>query len=746
MFRIEVALPVPLARNFTYVSSVLVEQGKRVRVPFGRRRLIGVVLGPSQEKDLEGIELKEIEAVLDETPILSPKLLKLGFWMSQYYLHPLGEVFKTMLPAAETKTTKETYERLEGISDPFLDHVFKKKAQISANLLKKRLKTWTELEKVESGKKQLKAYIKQGLIKYLKQSESRVKKIKTDYDEVQISVAESLPALNVDQEKICETLFKALNTSQCFLLHGVTGSGKTRVYIETMQRYFAEFGKEAQALVLVPEIALTPQMTQVFENSFPGLVAVVHSALSNSQRWAELCKIREGKARVLIGPRSAVFANFQNLKLMVVDEEHDQSYKQSSGLTYNGRDLAVVRAHVEGVNCILGSATPSLESFWNANQEKYKLLELQTRVIEQVLPNIQVIAPERRVQRELLQNETQKLDDSFLSSQALEALKNNLEKGQQAIVLVNRRGYAYYLFDEETKAPIECPACSISLTVHKKRSVLICHYCGYQRSVAELLSLHPKSQFTAIGIGSQKAEVILKQQLPHAKIGRLDSDTLTSRETLFPLLASFRKGEIDILVGTQILAKGHDFPNVGLTVICELDQMLDLPDFRAGERAFQLIVQAAGRAGRSSKGGKVIIQSLRDRHPVIQYASNHDYKGFALDEIKLRRNYAYPPFHHLIRIEISDVSIEKLDLFCTKITQWQKALCVKKPELLNKARMLGPMSPPIERINSRFRRTLLFSSVHLEIVHRLAYDFLASFPLRRGDMRIQVDVDPQSLM
>lgn len=745
MYKIEVAVPVALARNFTYLSSTLIQKGVRVRVPFGSTKLIGMSLGEAPEKDLSGINLKQVDEILDEVPVLSPTLLKLGFWISQYYLHPLGEVFKAMLPTSQTKTTRESYALLEKREEhsTFLEYLFKKKTRVLASTFKKRHAEWILTNPADA--KLLKKLQKEGVIQRSKESKRGAKKtVRTEEEVANTSHEISLPALSTEQEVVFRSITDSISKPTTFLLHGVTGSGKTRVYLSVMKHFFEHFGEQAQALVLVPEIALTPQMTRIFEEAFPGNVAVVHSVLSNAQRWSELSKIREGRARILIGPRSAVFASFRELRLLVVDEEHDQSYKQSSGLSYNGRDIAVVRARMEGATCLLGSATPSIESYWNATQGKYKLLELKNRVVDLGLPAITIIPANRKVQKEVIGSTTD--DSDFLTPTALNALEENFKNGQQAIVLVNRRGYAYYLLNHETKAAIECTECSISLTVHRNRSTLICHYCGYRTSISDLLTLHPKTLFSAVGVGSQKAETILKRQLPDAKIARLDSDILTSREKLFPLLSAFRNGELDILVGTQILAKGHDFPNVGLTLICELDQMLDLPDFRAGERSFQLIVQAAGRAGRSSRGGKVLIQSLRENDPVLKHAIQHDYASFVAQELALRKSYGQPPFAHLIRIEISSTKSDKLDEFCSEISQWQQNHFEKKSALVKEARIIGPVTPPVEKIKSRFRRTLLFSSLNLEIVHRLAYDFLASFPVRKGDIRIQVDVDPQSLM
>ncbi len=684
MFRIEVALPVPLAKNFAYLCKSLPNPGVRVKVPFGRRKLIGVVLGEASATELEGIELKEIESILEDESLLSPPLIKLAHWMSQYYMYPLGSIFKMMLPAAKTSkpsSAEDSSSRLDSPAQEF-----------------------------------------------------------------------SVPSLNENQELVVKEILNVICGPKLglkpFLLHGVTGSGKTRVYLSLIQRLFIQFGSRAQAMVMVPEIALTPQMTTVFEECFPEQIAVVHSALSENQRWLQLRKIREGKAKILIGPRSAVYADFQELKLIIVDEEHDQSYKQASRLTYHARDVAVVRAHIEGIACLLGSATPMLESYWNATQGKYHLVKLQERAINTALPNVTLVPAPKSSFKEKVKSDSQDIsEESFLSPETIEALRENLSKGQQAMVLVNRRGYAYYLFNCETQQAIECPDCSISLTVHKNKTKLLCHYCGFQSSIHEVMSLYPQTTFSTVGVGCEKAEAILKKLIPEARIARLDSDILTTRDKLFSILTAFRNGEIDILTGTQIIAKGHDFPNVALTVICELDRMLDLPDFRSGERSFQLLVQAAGRSGRADKQGQVLLQTQRAFHPIIQNALLHDYASFMKQELELRKAYGYPPFAHLIRVELSCLDSHKLTELCAEISQWQQKYFAKRPKnLLREIKIIGPVIPPIEKINRRFRRAILVSGTNLRTIHGICSDLLRSFPMRKGDIRVQVDVDPQSLL
>ena len=531
-----------------------------------------------------------------------------------------------------------------------------------------------------------------------------------------------------------------------FLLMGVTGSGKTEVYLRLIERCLAE-GPDTQALVMVPEIALTPQMTRVFESRFPGLVAVVHSAMLDSSRWDQLGRVRSGEARILIGPRSAVFAGFRKLRLVMVDEEHDSSYKQGTGLTYNGRDVAVMRGRLEQATVVLGSATPSLETFHNASSGRYEMVELPERVSGKPLPEIVAIQCNPAWKKgTVVAREASGSAPLELDSRVVEALRENLRAGNQSIVLVNRRGYAYYLYSLNQRTAVQCPNCSISLTVHGKTSRLRCHYCDYGTTVAAVMKKSPEDTFVTVGYGSERAEEALQAILPEARIMRLDSDTVSDRELLPATLAKFRNREVDILVGTQILAKGHDFPSVTLVVIIEVDQTLSLPDFRAGERTFQLIVQAAGRAGRAGLPGRVMIQSARFSHPVVQLALAQDFKTFAARELEFRKAYGYPPFSRMISVELSSEEQRKVDQAAGKIDAWIDTASRGNPELFGRVKVLGPATPPLETVRGRHRRTVLLVSWNPESVRELLTGLVGATEDLANDVRVRVDVDPQSLM
>lgn len=784
MYPIEVAVPAPLPRTFTYRAERQIPAGVRVVVPFAGRQLIGVVLGPGQPGD-GSFELKDIRSIIDEAPIYNKVLLDLARWMSSYYQHPLGEVLRTMLPASATPNTRIQYQLsaagrrlrddLEAPEASLLAVLFKDRDQLSAQVLRSRLKKISEAPSLST-------MVAKGWLKKSSEKAKKARKIsKASPEPVGPAAIGSTPRLTERQQEVLNTMLHEgveASASKVFLLHGVTGSGKTEVYLHLIAAVLAG-NAASQALVMVPEISLTPQMTRVFEQRFPGLVAVVHSAMTATERWARLDHIRSGAARILIGPRSAVFGPFQSLRLLIVDEEHDGSYKQSSGLSYNGRDIAVVRGKMEGATVVLGSATPSLESFNNARLGRYTLLAMPERVNQRPLPNIELVdyTVARRVGQVVhshlgrsqrasaahqnntspnlaaetaaaIPDEMEASDDRDLplAPEVVEALRQNLSQGHQAMVLVNRRGYAYYLFSLEQKKPVECPHCSISMTLHARSTVLRCHYCDHRVTVKQAIAGREAETFVAIGYGSQRAEELLARKVPGARVARLDSDVVVDREALPKTLSKFRDGEVDILVGTQMLAKGHDFPNVTLIVILEVDQALMLPDFRAGERTFQLIVQAAGRAGRAELPGRVMIQTQLANHPVVQAAITQDYMAFAQYELEFRRCHFYPPFSRMVAIELNSPDDAALEQMGRRIDAWIAELARMRPEVLAKIRVLGPALPPIERVRGRSRRMLVISSEQVEALRQFVGLFMVAFERLPNDMRLILDVDPQSLI
>lgn len=774
MAEIEVAVPTPLPQTFTYTSETEIVAGTRVLVPFGPRKVVGVALGTPATKSDGSILLKAIHSIIDAAPVYSPVLLDIARWISTYYMHPIGEVLRTMLPASSTKTVKEVYELsdkghdersdCESRAGQLLLALFgKKKISVAAMTARKKIKRIKDEQPELFEGIDLRSMVRSGLLAKSKGTVVKARAV-SGYESSEFvgTATDSVQPdhrLTAKQQLVIDSIISegvALETPRhVFLLHGVTGSGKTEVYIRLI-RSVLEHSGDGQALVMVPEISLTPQMTRVFDQRFPGKVAVVHSAMTDTDRWEQLSRVRSGEAIVLIGPRSAVFAPFRNLKLILVDEEHDGSYKQTTGLTYNGRDIAVLRGRMEKATVVLGSATPSMESYNNAISGRYRLLEMSERATGRPLPTIEVISAPRSFKAKVGASAEMKPKsgdvvgaDSAeipIDERIVKALQDNLNEGRQSIVLVNRRGYAYYLFSLETKKAVQCPHCSISMTLHARSTRLRCHYCDFTTTSEKIMAESPDDTFISVGYGSQKAEDCLKQKLPGARVVRLDSDILAQRDLLPQTMTKFRNGEIDILVGTQILAKGHDFPNVTLIVILEVDQLLGLPDFRAGERTFQLVVQAAGRAGRAELAGNVLIQSLRSGHPVVAAAINQDFKGFAERELEFRRVQSYPPFHRMIAIEFNGTDKNKLIQFCQRMDAWFERVAEMKPELVKLVRVLGPAVPPIETIRNRHRRSIIFSSASNESLRSLVGMFTHAFSKLPGDIRLRIDVDPQSLI
>ena len=768
---VRVAVPCPLPKAFSYlIKDQAPQPGSRVKVPFGPRYVIGIaleVLDYEQAKAEIGknITLKPLHSILDEQPIFKRPLLDLGLWMSRYYFHPIGEVFKTMLPASVQKKKKESWALSElGLSylkdedhllSPLLLHLFPRGKALTLATLKKKWQKYFESNEALSDYPKLESLLKK---KVCTQELVKTEKHRQQSSQADAAIRDTYATpidrtLTDEQEEALKMIQDHLDKPSLYkpiLLWGVTGSGKTEVYLQAIA-HLCKQAPSAQTLVLVPEISLTPQITKVFSDRFSQAVAVVHSALSDEQRWNAWEQVRSGKISILIAPRSGIFAPFNNLKLIIVDEEHDSSYKQNTGLRYHARDIAVLRAKMENACCILGSATPSLESFHNADKQRYQLVRLSQRVTGAKLPEIVLVPSNTKQVGQLLHSRdlassTAQAAATPISPEIISALKENRQNGHQAIVLVNRRGYAFYLFDVQNKEVVRCPSCSISLTLHKKSLSLKCHYCEYSTTFDKIQSEQPESKFFAIGYGSQKAEEHLKAQLPEAKIARLDSDTAANRLSMYAKLEDFRNGAIDILVGTQILAKGHDFPKVTLTVLLDCDQMLNLPDFRSGEKTFQLMVQAAGRSGRGSLPGKVMIQSLEVDHPIVMTGLKHDYASFAEDELNFRKAHSYPPFSKQILWELSAKNLESLNKFCSRIEQQLEAFTHHHPKIFKVLKVSGPSAPSIERIMDRFRKVMLISATDLKTLHQFNASLMAAIPRPPSDIRLHVDVDPQSLL
>lgn len=659
--RYRVAVAAPLDHFLVYSHPHELVAGVRVRVPLGKRRVTGVVLGPEEEKDTS-YEIKPIVTVYDAIPWYSPTLMKLAEFVSNYYHAPLGRVLALMSPAYfSTKPLQ---------------------------------------------------------------------------DEAGVSPGASAPDLVLTTAQH-EALIEIESAKKPVLLRGVTDSGKTEIYIHLIRNILTKYENRLppQFLLMVPEISLTAQMTQIFSHRFPQQVVVTHSGLSAKQRWQSFQQVRTNSRSILIGPRSSVFAPFANLKLIIVDEEHDSSYKQDSHLAYHGRDIAVYRGKLEKAKVVLGSATPALESWQNSLQGKYKWVELQKRIHDNKHQAIRLIKKNLQVTRTDVKKIDPERDTELFSAETATKIAHTLAASKQVIVIINRRGFSHYLLIKGTDKVVTCPNCSVSLTLHDNFKLLKCHYCDYRTTLAQIIASHAKENFQICGHGSERIEKILQTMFPDACIARLDSDTATKKDNLNQVLTRFRKKDIDILVGTQMLAKGHDFPDVSLLVVLHADQMLSMPDFRAAERTFQLLVQAMGRAGRSEDPSEVLIEVARTDLPIIKAALEQDYHAFTEQELLFRQKFRYPPFIRLACLELHCCNAKKLHQKAIEIAQ----LFAETRDL----NIRGPSDPPITKINNRHRKVIFFSAPDATKLHILLSFWLQRLrPMLAKDIKLKIDIDP----
>ncbi len=540
--------------------------------------------------------------------------------------------------------------------------------------------------------------------------------------------------LTGEQKKALDSILPALqkNSFTPFLLHGVTGSGKTEVYLQATA-FALEQGRTV--LVLVPEIALATQIEAHFIARFGTRVALLHSGLSSGQRFDQWCRIVQGKADVVIGARSAVFAPLAAPGLIIVDEEHDSSYKQDDGFRYHARDLAVLRASRSGGVVILGSATPSVTSYFHTTKGKYNLLNLFKRIEDRPLPRVEV------VNMQSIKTVSGRLP--VLSPILIKNLRENLANGEQSLVFLNRRGFANFMICKDCGQTVQCKHCHISLTLHKSGGKLLCHYCGFTVPGKTVCSKCQSTSLAPIGIGTERLEQDLAALLPGARIARLDRDTCLKRNDYIRVLRAVHKGETDILLGTQMITKGHHFPNVTLVGIVLADTGLGMPDFRAGERTFQLITQVTGRAGRGEKPGRVIIQTFQPEHHSIKMAQNHDYSGMYLMETELRKNLGYPPFSRIVNVKIEGKEERNVQDTAVRL-----ANLARKFQKKSQPEILGPVPAPLTRLRDMYRWQILLKGKKLELLHGFLNNLEREIVSlgKAGKVRISVDVDPEYMM
>ncbi|MDW7772589.1 MAG: primosomal protein N' [Desulfobulbaceae bacterium] len=540
--------------------------------------------------------------------------------------------------------------------------------------------------------------------------------------------------LTSEQLAVLEKIIPAIEsrTFHTFLLHGVTGCGKTEVYLQATARALAE---ERTVLVLVPEIALASQLETHFYSRFGEQLALLHSGLSTGERQDQWQRIQSGKARIVIGARSAVFAPLPDPGLIIVDEEHEPAYKQEDGLHYSGRDLAILRGRFAGCPVLLGSATPSVVSYHHARSGKYELLQMHRRVEDQLLPEVSIVnlAEDRRSRPDL-----------FFSDQLISALWENMDNRQQSLLFVNRRGFAGFMLCSDCGHIIQCRHCQVSLTMHRREQRLICHYCGYSISTKIICPDCGSKEMKPIGIGSERVEEEVRQILPHARVARLDSDTALNRKQYLQTLKSVYQHDVDVLIGTQMIAKGLHFPGLTLVGVIWADSGLGIPDFRASERTFQLLAQVNGRAGRGRHPGRVIIQTYNPGHYSVQHARQHDYQSFYNQEIALRRELNYPPFSRLVNIKLSGKEERKVEQ-CAKAVGAFLRNSVKGIE--GEVEILGPAPAPLVRIKDRIRWQVMLKSSRVSRLHILCHQLQDNFrELNSGNIRMTIDVDPENMM
>ena len=635
--------------------------GSRVRVPFRDKLALATVVAIPEESNAKGI--RPIEAIVGESPILSEPLLELARWIGTYYCCPVETVMRSVLPQvirrAEVGWKKQLFVQPGSkIDDEGLEKL-RRRAPRQAELLQAILKLEKPvraadlLRQTSLDNQTLRALVKRGL------AELREEAVVRDPHGDEQFIATSNLVLNEEQTRALNEIIKALDASEParpILLHGVTGSGKTEIYLQAIR---ATLERDRTAIVLVPEISLTPQTVERFKSRFAeaqDVVAVLHSHLSQGERHDEWHKIHSGRARIVIGARSAVFAPLKNLGLIVVDEEHETTYKQEEAPRYHARDVAVVRAKIERSVVVLGSATPSLESYHNAAIGKYQLVTLTQRIDEKQMPLMRVV--------DLRQERRREKKATILSEKLSQAIADRLEKREQTILFLNRRGFSTSLLCSNCGEARNCPNCSVALTFHQHflqggssssktmSGRLSCHLCGHTAAVPKKCPACGQDALIYCGFGTEKVESTVAQLYPKAVVRRMDADSMTRKDAYRETLRNFRTGKIDILVGTQMIAKGLHFPNVTLVGIINADLALHIPDFRAGERTFQLLTQVAGRAGRGETPGEVFVQTYTPFSPSIQFARHHDFAGYFQQELEFRERCDFPPFKHAILITV----------------------------------------------------------------------------------------------
>jgi primosomal protein N' (replication factor Y) len=812
---VEIAVMAAIRNTLTYLvpDSLTVQPGQRVQVPLATRKATGIVLRVGSSLP-PGIQARPILRLLDDEPVLTPELLELGLWIADYYVAPIGEVFRAMLPL-RSATRRASLVRLSELGQRRLQEInaeaeepaspegellnyLATRGSASVQVLRQRFaeaflealkEKWVVVEEVERERTQRQVYAvrvagplpekplrlspvakrilealgaegsagdhrellqtaRADLAALKKLSASGLVELEPSKAERRSALQTQKPAspgddwaeadsslvLTLGQSTVLDDLTKQLESGQfqTVLLYGVTGSGKTEVYLRLIARCL-EIGRTA--LMLVPEISLTPSVQAQFLARFGSQVALLHSALSENERHDEWWRIRRGEAKVVLGTRSAIFAPLANLGVVIVDEEQDTSYKQEETPRYQGRDVAVVRARLAGALAVLGSATPSLESYWNAREGKYRLAVLPERVEGRKLADVEIID----MRQEFRETHTQ----VPVSRRLHQEIETQLSNRQQTMILLNRRGYSWFLMCRSCGQTVRCANCSISLTYHRREHRLICHYCGYSAPVPARCPNCDSQHLYYVGEGTEKVEKKFAELFPGARVARLDRDVARRQGQFQRILDDFRRGKIDILVGTQLIAKGHDFPGVTLVGVVSADIGLGLPDFRSAERTFQLLTQAAGRAGRGENPGRVLVQTFFPDHYAIRMAAEQNYEAFFNKEMRFRRMMHYPPVTALANVIAQGSKLEQ----AAQVAKHAGNFLIPLEEQTEGLKILGPTPAPLAKLEGRFRIQFLIkctSRARLStILRRLAdYTDQQGIPQRS----LMIDMDPANIM
>ena len=706
--------------------------GMQVYVPFGKRNIKGYVVELTDEPEFEVAKIKEIIGIVTDSVPIESQLIALAGWMKKNYGATMNHALKTVIPikkksnAVEHKSVRLKLTEIEAKSELAEFERKHQKARVrllSALIENPQMDQSMITQKLNVSGTVIRALETMGIVEVVSERSYRNPVSHLDSKGYHLT-------LNEEQQSVVDVIERNLDQkiAKTYLIKGVTGSGKTEVYMELIAHMLAQ-GK--QAIVLIPEIALTFQTVMRFYNRFGDRVSIMNSRLSAGERYDQMMRAKKGEIDVMIGPRSALFTPFPSLGLIVIDEEHEAAYKSEQVPRYHARETAIERASLEGASVVLGSATPSMEAFYRCELGEYTLLELKRRTAKAELPEVYTVD---------MREELQKGNRSILSDRLHELMEDRLKKKEQIILFLNRRGYAGFLSCRSCGYVVKCPHCDVSLAAHNNGK-MVCHYCGYEETVAKKCPSCGSPHIGGFRAGTQQIEELVKKEFPQARVLRMDLDTTRSKEGHEKILSAFANEEADILVGTQMIVKGHDFPNVTLVGVLAADMSLYSDDFRSAERTFELLTQAAGRAGRGAKKGEVVIQTYSPEHYSIQTAARQDYQAFYTEEMNYRELMGYPPAEHLMAVLVAcedEALLEKgmhyLKLYAMRITKNRKV------------QVIGPAAPAVGKVKDVYRKVLYLKQESYEILIEMKDKMEQYIELNRGfaKMRIQFDFDPMS--